>query len=81
VSANAGIEDILVNQPLAIESGHGFIRFRCSEPQYGVRIYDLAGKTIATLPEIHDYMEYSLPTGLYFISTSHHRLPIKTIVR
>lgn len=81
VSANAGIEDILVNQPLAIESGHGFIRFRCSEPQYGVRIYDLAGKTIAILPEIHDYMEYSLPTGLYFISTSHHRLPIKTIVR
>lgn len=77
----AGIEDIIADEPLAIESGDGFIRFRCSTPQCGVFIYDLAGRTVAILPEIYDYMEFALPTGVYFIVSDSHQRPVKTIVR
>lgn len=81
VRAVAGIEGILADEPLAIESGDGFIRFRCSTPQTGVRIYDLAGRTVAILPEVYDYMEFAMPTGIYFIVSDAHQRPIKTIVR
>lgn len=77
----AGIEEILDDEPLAIESGDGFIRFRCSVPQTGVRIYDLAGRTVAVLSEVYDYMEFAMPTGIYFIVTDSHQRPVKTIVR
>lgn len=81
VTPTAGIDDIIADEPLIIESCDGFIRFRCSAPQYGVKIYDLAGRPVAAIGEIYDYMEFSLPTGIYFISTESHKRPVKTIVR
>ena len=81
VTPTAGIDSIIADEPLAIESGYGFIRFRCSSPQQDVRIYDIAGRTVTTISEISDYMEHTLPTGIYFVTTSTHKRPVKTIVR
>lgn len=81
VKAVAGIDDILADDPLAVETHDGFIRFRCSTPHANVRIYDLAGRSVAILPEIHDYMELLMPRGVYFIITDTHVRPIKIIAR
>ena len=81
VKATSGIEDILADEPLAIESGYGFLRFRCSMPQTGARIYDIAGRMVTTIPEIYDGLEVELPTGVYLIVTDSHARPVKTIVR
>lgn len=81
VKATSGIEDILADEPLAIESGYGFLRFRCSMPQTGARIYDIAGRILTTIPEIYDGLEVELPTGVYLIVTDSHARPVKTIVR
>lgn len=81
VTPTAGIDEIITDEPLVIESGKGFIRFRCSAPQYGARIYDLAGRVVTTIGEIHDYMEFALPTGIYFVVTENHKHPAKTIVQ
>ncbi|MCM1293107.1 MAG: endonuclease [Bacteroides sp.] len=81
VTPVAAIEDIIADQPFVVETCDGFIRFRCSNTQTGVRIYDLAGRTIAIIPEVTDYMEYPLPLGAYFIVSDDHRHPIKIIAR
>lgn len=80
VTPIAGIDNIIADEPLAIESGYGFIRFRCSMPQYRVNIYDLTGRTIASLNEIRDYQEFPLPRGIYFVKSESHKQPVKTIV-
>lgn len=79
VDHQAGIEDIIADQPLVIESHPGFIRFRCSTPHTGVRIYDLAGRTFGILPLVEDYQEMTLPVGVYFIATDEHPRPVKVI--
>lgn len=79
VDHQAGIEDIIADQPLVIESHPGFIRFRCSTPHTDVRIYDLAGRTFGILPLVEDYQEMTLPVGVYFIATDEHPRPVKVI--
>ncbi len=79
VNPQAGIEDIIADQPLVIESHQGFIRFRCSTPHSNVRIYDIAGRIVGTLRLVEDYHEMSLPVGAYFICTDEHPRPVKVI--
>lgn len=81
VKATAGIDEILADEPLAVENHDGFIRFRCSNVHTGARIYDLMGRTVAILPELYDGLEYPLPVGAYFIVTDTHPRPLKIIAR
>ncbi len=81
VKATAGIDEILADEPLAVETHDGFIRFRCSNVHTGARIYDLMGRTVAILPEIYDGLEHQLPVGAYFIITDTHPRPLKIIAR
>ncbi len=81
VRPHASIDEILVESPLTIESYDGMIRFRCSEPHTGVSVFDIAGRTVMLIESVSDGTEITLPQGVYFITTSSYRKPIKAIVR
>lgn len=80
VRPTSAIDDIIADQPLVIESFPGYIRFRCSETHTNVSIYDLAGRTAATLRSVDDLFQLPLPRGAYFVVTDSHRRPVKVIV-
>ena len=77
----AGIDDIMADEPLSIETHDGFIRFRCNEPHSNVRVFDLAGRLAVMLDQVTDGTELQLPAGIHFIVTDLHRRPIKIVSR
>lgn len=77
----AGIDDIMADEPLSIETHDGFIRFRCNEPHSNVRVFDLAGRLTVMLDQVTDGTELQLPAGIHFIVTDLHRRPIKIVSR
>lgn len=81
VHSTASIEEILIEEPLVIESFPGVIRFRCSNPHEDACVYDIAGRLVMTIATITDGMEINLPQGVYFISTANHRKPVKVLAR
>ena len=84
VAIPASIDDIYVDDeqaPLVVESFDGFMRFRCSETHYGIRIYDVSGRLVCYLPQINDGDQLTLPLGLYLITSASHRTPVRAISR
>lgn len=80
VRPTAAIDEILADEPLAIETGDGFIRFRCSNDQEDARIYDTLGRIITIIPTVSDGYEQPLDRGIYLITTKANRKPIKVVV-
>lgn len=79
----SGIEDVTADgeQPLVVESYSGMLRFRCSEPQTDVTVYDVTGRVVMMIEVVNDGDELTLPTGIYFVTSASHRSPVKTIAR
>lgn len=78
---HAGITGVECEEPLLIQSFHGFIRFICSQPQENCTIYDSAGRVFATLDYVEQNYDYELPRGVYFITTASHQTPVKVLVK
>ncbi|MBD5250598.1 MAG: ribonuclease [Barnesiella sp.] len=79
---HSGLTTVGEDMPLAAETpGGGVIRFTCAGVHTDVRIYDITGRLFATLPELTDGMEITLPAGIYFIVTATHATPLRVVVR
>lgn len=74
-----GIHDA-TSTPLAIEQIPGGVRFLCSEILRNVRIVDMSGRIITTLPEVSNGQCVLLPSGAYLIASDSHPIPVKTMV-
>lgn len=77
----AAIDEILVEEPLVVESFPGMLRFRCGNPQTDLTVYDIAGRIIVQRPVVSDGDEITLPCGVYFLTTASHRKPLKVMAR
>lgn len=79
----SGIGEVTADgdRPLVVESYQGMLRFRCSEPQTDVVIYDVTGRVVMMMEVVNDGDELTLPMGIYFVTSASHRSPVKTIAR
>ncbi len=78
---HTGIAGVVTDQPLVVQSFDGFIRFICSVPQTGCRIYNAAGILVKALDTVEQNLDVELPQGVYLIVTDRHSTPIKAVVR
>ena len=75
----SGIAGVGADEPLAVESWPGAIRFICGSEHTGGRVYDISGKLVMTIPIITGGMEITLTPGAYIIVTDSHTTPVKVI--
>lgn len=78
---NAGIDAIDGDIPLGTAYEPGGIRFICGTPHTGVTIYDMQGRTVATIERIENNSTVMLPTGIYFVTSRECHRPIRVTVR
>ncbi len=78
---HAGISGVSVEQGLVVQGFEGCLRFVCSAPQSNACIYDVSGKLIMHLSEIHNNMDIDLQSGIYFVKTDQCGRPIKVAVK
>ena len=78
---HSGITGVEAEQPLIVQTFPGTVRFICSEPQTGCRIYDISGRTVRTIDVIEHNMDIELPQGVYLIVTDQHATPVKVAVQ
>lgn len=78
---HAGLSGVELDEPLVIQSFDGFIRFICSTPQTGCRIFDTAGRLVLQIDTVEQDLDIELPQGIYLIVTDSHRTPVKALVR
>ena len=76
-----GISDAEAGAPIAVAETPGGIRIICDTPVDNLRIYDVAGKTVATRETVYGNEEIMLGQGVYFILSGNSRRPIKVAVR
>ncbi|MDE6331952.1 MAG: hypothetical protein K2L80_05060, partial [Muribaculaceae bacterium] len=58
----------------------GMVRLNMSQPQTGLRVYDITGRQILFIPEVHNNFEFELPCGPYLITTDQSRTPAKIVI-
>lgn len=78
---HAGVTGVDAGHPLAIKVADGYVRFICSAPQTGCRVYDMSGRLLREIGTIENNMEIELPAGVYLIVTDAHRRPLKAAIR
>ena len=74
---HSGIDGIEIDSPLGVNCYPSIVRFICGKDHTNGRIYDMTGKLVTVLPLITNDMEITLPAGVYLITTSSHRRPLK----
>lgn len=79
--SSSGIQGIEADKPLILEAFPGGFRFLTSDVFYGVCVYDISGKLIASLQEADGYTEVLLPPGVYIVSAPGSTRPQRIIVR
>lgn len=78
---HAGVEGVEMDSPLGYAYWPGGLRIVCGDTQYKLDVYDITGRLVMTLPEVHDNDIIELPFGVYLITTSSSRTPLRVIVR
>lgn len=78
---HAGVEGVEMDSPLGYAYWPGGLRIVCGDTQYNLDVYDITGRLVMTLPEVHDNDIIELPFGVYLITTSSSRTPLRVIVR
>ncbi len=76
-----GISGVTTDQPMYAIGQEGGIRIACSAPQTGCRVYDIAGRLAAELPQVENNTEISLPQGVYIVTTDQCSKPSRVAVR
>lgn len=77
----AGITGVEADEPLVVYGYEGTLRFVCSAPQTGVRVYDVAGVTAAAIDCVQPNDEILIAPGVYLIVTDQCRRPVKVVVK
>ena len=75
------ITGVEADQGLIVQGFDGCIRFVCSAPQTGARIYDSTGRCVAGIDSIHNNLDYNISAGVYLVTTDQAKRPIKVVVR
>lgn len=78
---HTGVTGVEVGEPLVVQTFPGIIRFICSQPQTGCRIYDPAGRLVRVIDEIHNNLDVEMPYGVYLVVTDQHSAPVKVSVK
>lgn len=78
---HSGITGVKAEEPLAVTSAEGYVRFICSAPQTGVRLYDMSGRLFRMVGDICNNTEIAVPAGVYLVVSDSHPTPVKVIVR
>lgn len=78
---HAGVDGVEMDSPLGYAYWPGGLRIVCGDTQYDLEVYDITGRLVMTLPEVHDNDIIELPFGVYLITTSSSRTPLRVIVR
>lgn len=79
--AHNGITGVEADHGLAVQGFNGCLRFICSSPHTGVRIYDPSGRLVMTLDEVTNNLDVDILPGVYMVITDNHRTPVKVVVR
>ena len=78
----SGVTGIKTDQGLAVVSyPGGTVRFICSAPHTGCRVYNMQGRVVATFPTIENNLFVQLPIGVYVITTDQCHTPVKLLSR
>ncbi len=81
VSHPTGISSIADQAPIAVESFEGgLVRVTCGEAHRAFKVIDSMGRIIKSLPVIESGTEFTLPTGVYLITTASHPSPIRLVI-
>ena len=77
----AGITGVEADEPLVVYGYEGTLRFVCSAPQTGVRVYDVAGVPAAAIDCVQPNDEILIAPGVYLKVTAQCRRPGKVVVK
>lgn len=77
---HAGISGVSIDEPLTVNVFEGLVRLNMSRPQTGLRVYDVTGRLILTIPQVENNFEFELPTGAYLIVTDQCSSPSKVVL-
>lgn len=78
---HTGITGVTVEQPLVVHTFTGMMRFICSDTQTGARVFDMSGRLVRFIEEIHQNLDVEIPAGIYMVVTDQHPTPVKVSVR
>jgi endonuclease I len=79
--SRSGVQGVTVDTPFAILNLDGAVRFICSTPHTGVRIFDTTGRCIKYIDSVDNNTDILLPQGIYVITSDQCHRPVKAIVR
>ena len=77
----SGITGIEADKPLQVLIRDGGILIKCSEDLGPATIYDMAGRAVRHIDNLHNDMIIDLPRGIYLLSTATSREAWKIAVR
>lgn len=77
---HAGVSGVSVDEPLTVNVFEGLVRLNMSRPQTGLRVYDVTGRLVLTIPQVENNFEFELPTGAYLIVTDQCSSPSKVVL-
>ncbi len=78
---STGVVGIHEPQPLGVAYKEGGLRIILSSEHTDLRIYDLSGKLLISEPEVKGGEEFSLPAGVYIVTTRQAAHPLRVVVR
>lgn len=76
----SGIASASSIRPLSISNISGGIRFTCETTHTNVRIHDMSGRTVCTIPTVENGHCELLPFGAYLVSSEQCPRPVKVLV-
>ncbi|MBR5171212.1 MAG: endonuclease [Muribaculaceae bacterium] len=76
-----GITGIQADKPLQLLTMEGGVLVKCSEDLGSATVYDMAGRTVRQIDNLHNDMIIDLPRGIYLLKTSTSRTAWKIAVR
>jgi endonuclease I len=81
VAANTSVMGVEAYQPLTIGSMEGGFVVMLDEEHTNMRVYDLTGRIVTSLPSVSGGEMISLPRGIYVVTTDQSSHPQKVMVR
>ncbi len=77
----SGVSDVQADLPFTYLSGDGYVVIKCGTPLRNVCVYNTAGMLVSYLPLLENDAELHLPMGVYVLTSTSRRIPVKVVVR
>ncbi|MGN0213677.1 MAG: endonuclease [Muribaculaceae bacterium] len=72
---------IEASKPLQVMAYEGCIVVRCSQTHTNMRVHNMQGQLLYTIPTVNDGEQIALPMGVYLITTDQCVKPVKALVK